>query len=57
MKNKIDWRIVVTGMICITVIELFALSEGMNGVLLTIVIGIIAAACGIAVPKHKVYKE
>ena len=58
MKNKykIDKSIVITGLICITIIELYALSKGINGVLLTVVIGIIAAGIGIVIPKEKFMK-
>jgi len=56
MNKKIDWKIIMTGLICITIIELYALHQGINGILLTIVIGIIAAACGVAIPKDKFIK-
>ena len=55
-NKQIDWKIIMTGLICITIIELYALHQGINGVLLTIVIGIIAAACGVAIPKDKFIK-
>lgn len=52
MKQKIiDWRIVVTGIVCITLIELFALYQGINGVLLTGVIAVIAAVIGVTLPQ------
>jgi len=50
-KNKIDWRIVVTGLVCITALEIYALSQGINGVVLTAVIAVIAAAVGITIPN------
>ena len=46
--------IIITGIICITILELFALGEGINGMLLTAVIGVIAAIVGVAVPTPKV---
>ena len=49
----IDKSIVMTGIICITLIELAAISKGINGVLLTSVIALIAAAIGIAIPTPK----
>lgn len=51
MKEKIDWKIIVTGILCITVIELYALSIGINGVFLTMIIGLIAAAIGVTIPN------
>ena len=50
-KKEMDWRIVVVGLICLTVIELFALSRGINGTMLSIVIAIVAAAIGVAIPN------
>ena len=45
--------IVITGIICITVIETVALYNGINGTLLTISVGAIAGAVGVAVPTPK----
>jgi|TARA_R100000501_G_C2611632_1_gene106118 hypothetical protein len=57
MKQKIDYRIIITAMLCITGLEIYALSQGINGVLLTTVIGVLAAIVGIAIPKEKIIKE
>lgn len=48
--------VIITGLICITVLEMFALSKGINGVLLTTVIAIIAAAVGVTLPTPKFMK-
>ena len=48
-QPKTDWRVVSIGIICLTAAELFALSEGMNGILFSTFIGIIALAIGISV--------
>jgi hypothetical protein len=45
--------IVITGLICVTVLELFALSQGINGILLTMAIAIIAGAMGVMIPTPK----
>jgi len=55
-KDKIDWRIVIVAIVCITLIELMALAKGLNGVLLTAVIGVIAACAGIAIPSQIIKK-
>lgn len=55
-KYKIDKEIVITGIICVTALELYALSQGFNGWILTAVIGIIAAAIGVAIPKKSIIK-
>ena len=52
-QKKIDWRIVVTGLVCITALEMYALSIGMNGTLLKSVLVAIALAIGIALPTPK----
>lgn len=45
--------ILITGLICITLLEILALYKGFNGTLLTLVIAIIAAAIGVTVPTPK----
>ena len=47
---------VVIGIVCLTLIEVVALLKGINGVVLTMVIGIIAAAIGIIIPTPKFMK-
>ena len=50
MNTKIDWKIVCTGLVCLTALEVFALSQGINGTLLKIVLIVIAGVIGITVP-------
>jgi len=50
----IDIKIIMTGIICITALEAFALYLGFNGVLLTTVIAIIAGAIGFTIPSEKI---
>lgn len=45
MKNK-KAKLILTAMICITILETIALLKGLNGVLLTSVIGLICAMAG-----------
>ena len=52
MKKAIDFRIVIAGIICLTVIEIAALFNGIDGTLLSVIIGIIALAIGVAIPKE-----
>ena len=52
-ENKMDWRIVVVGMLCLTALEMVALFMGINGVLLTIVLALIAGAIGLTLPQVK----
>lgn len=49
-------KIIITGIICITLLEIFALYQGINGRILAAVIAIIAAAIGVTIPTPKVFK-
>jgi len=57
MKQEVDYRIIITVIICITGLEIYALSQGINGILLTSVIGVLAMIVGVAIPKQKFIKE
>ena len=50
-KEKVNWKIVVTGLVCITALEAIALYQGINGLALTVVVGIIAATIGVSIPN------
>ena len=52
-KEKVDWRIVVVALGCITALELYALSQGFNGTLLSMVLVIIAGVAGWSLPQMK----
>lgn len=47
---------VITGIICLTVLELFAMYMGINGGMLRIVVIIIAIAIGVTIPTPKFMK-
>ena len=47
----IDKSIIITGIVALTIIEAMALYYGINGVLLTTIVGIIALAIGVAIPQ------
>ena len=50
-KTKIDYRIVCAGLFCLTGIEVCALIKGIDGVLLSSIIGIIALTIGVVLPN------
>ena len=50
-KIKTDWRIVITGMVCITAAEITALFLGYNGTLLKTFLVVMALAIGITIPN------
>lgn len=57
LKKVIDWRIICTGLVCISGLEAYALSQGINGVLLSSVLVIIAAAIGVAIPTPSILRK
>ena len=56
-KKEIDWRIVITGIIALTGLEIYALSQGINGAILSIVIAVIGLAIGVTIPLDKFIKH
>jgi len=56
-KKVIDWRIVCTGLICLTGLEVCALLMGYNGTLLKIVLIAIASVIGMTIPLDKLIKH
>lgn len=53
-KSQVDSKVVIAGIVALTAIEICALFNGINGTLMTIVVGVIGAAIGIAIPKEKI---
>jgi len=50
-KKQIDWRIIVGGMVCLTIAELYALHQGINGTIFSIYVFVIAAVIGVSIPS------
>ena len=53
-KKGIDWKVICTGLVCLTGLECFALTKGIDGKLLSTVIAIISLAIGITIPGTKI---
>ena len=51
--GKNNTPVVMCVVVCITIIELYALHNGINGKLLTAVIGILAMLAGLVLPTPK----
>ena len=49
-KEKIDWRVIIAAIIALTIIEIYALSKGINGTLLLLVMSVIAGFAGWIIP-------
>lgn len=50
-KPTIDWRVIIVGILALTVIECVAMANGFNGTVRSIIIAIIAIAIGINIPN------
>jgi len=48
--KKVDWRVIATGLVCLTGLEICAMLKGFNGAILTTVIAVIALAIGVTIP-------
>ena len=53
MTTKIDFRIIIAAIIGLVILEVVALFNGINGTLLTLVIGVIAGLAGWTAPQLK----
>ena len=51
MTQKISQGVIVTGILCLTALEMVALAMGINGVLFTTIVGIIALTIGVGIPN------
>ncbi len=56
-KKGVDWRIVITGIVALTVLEIVALLMGHNGTLLKLVMVVIGLAIGVTIPLDKFIKH
>ena len=48
-QPQTDWRVLCVGVVCIAAMEIVALLKGLNGVLLTTVVAVVAAAIGLSI--------
>jgi len=53
-KKQIDWRVILGGMGCLTIAELYNLHLGNNGTYFAIFVGIIAGTIGFTLPQPKI---
>jgi len=52
-EGRVDPRVIMVGMICLTVLEIVALYNGINGTMFTMVVAAVAAAMGVLIPTPK----
>lgn len=55
-KESIDWRILITAIIVLGIIEVVAMNFGINGGVRTLIVGIIALIAGVSVPSKLIKK-
>ncbi len=55
-KEKMKTGIVITAIVCLTLLELAALYQGINGSLFTIIIAVVAGLAGLVLPTPKILK-
>jgi len=56
-KEKIDWKVSMTAVICLSVMEICAMFNGINGTMRTIIFSLIALIVGIQMPQFKELKK
>ncbi len=52
-KPKVDWKISITAIVCLTLMELVAMFYGINGTMRTMIFTLIALIVGIQMPQFK----
>ena len=56
-KTKVDYRVAMTAILSLTVLECFAMHYGINGTFRTFIFTAIAAIAGLAMPTPKILKQ
>jgi len=56
MTKQIHWSISIVAIICLTIIEIFAMYHGINGTMRSIIFAIIAGIVGLTIPLDKFIK-
>ena len=54
--KQIDKYIVITAIICLSVMEIFAMYHGINGTMRTIIFTLIGSLAGLSMPQLKIMK-
>jgi len=52
-KQKVDWRLSGIAIVCLTVIEIFCIQNGVNGLFRSMIFSLIALIVGIQLPQFK----
>ena len=52
-KTKIDWKVACVAIVCLSILEICAMYNGINGTFRTMIFSIIALIVGIQLPQFK----
>jgi len=52
-KKGVPKEVIITGMVCLTLLECVAMFFGIDGTLFSLVVGVIAMAIGVTLPAPK----
>ena len=55
-KIQIHWSVSIVAILCLTVIEIFAMHYGINGLMRSIIFALIAGIVGLTIPLDKFIK-
>lgn len=55
-KQNIDWKLGAIAIICLSILEIFAMSYGINGTMRTIIFSLIALIVGVTLPTPPILK-
>jgi hypothetical protein len=50
-KQQLDWRTACVGILCLTALEIYAMQQGINGTMRTIIFSLIALIIGVRLPQ------
>jgi len=53
IKTKIDYKVSIAAIVCLTAMEICAMMNGINGTMRTIIFSMIALIVGIQLPQFK----
>jgi len=53
IKKKVDWKVACTAIVCLSVLEIVAIQNGINGTMRSIIFALIALIVGVQLPQVK----
>jgi len=56
-KNKTNYKVVITAIASLTILECVALCNGINGTIFSLVIAIVAGLAGLTIPTPKILTD